>query len=309
MLDKETIIDEIKRVVRLLGREDISRDEFLSNTQIISRKDLENIFRGWAYAFEAAGFKPNRHYSISDEELFNEYTNLLKKLGHYPLGSLGIKEINNNSIYSGSTFKKRFKGLKNFAIEYQKWAKNKNREIFKKSLKLNTVQQSEKISEEGVVSVRNTSRYYNGKAAEFLVIAELLFRGYNAQIMPVDEGLDVFAVKEKSLYLIQIKHSSYDTPSISRQIQITLSSLDRNKGLNVFYILVLSRKEPSQRDFLILPYSKIDELIRNGMIKKIVDAKKISFKVVHTTPENAFIEKMGAANDVSRYLNAWDILL
>jgi hypothetical protein len=127
--------------------------------------------------------------------------------------------------------------------------------------------------------------------------------------MPVDEGLDVFAVKEKSLYLIQIKHSSYDTPSISRQIQITLSSLDRNKGLNVFYILVLSRKEPSQRDFLILPYSKIDELIRNGIIKKIVDAKKISFKVAHTTPENAFIEKMGAANDVSRYLNAWDILL
>ena len=83
--------------------------------------------------------------------------------------------------------------------------------------------------------------------------------------------------------MFQVKHSDYEKPSESRPIQITTSSLERNKGLNVFYILVLSRKQPSQRDFLILPYSKIDELIKIGTIKQENKAQHISFKVL---PDN-----------------------
>ena len=153
------------------------------------------------------------------------------------------------------------------------------------------------------------SRFYYGNAAAYLVVAELLFRGYNAQKLPVDEGLDVFAVKNKELYLLQVKHSDYEKPSESRPIQITNSSLERNKGLNVFYILVLSRKQPSQRDFLILPYSKIDELIKIGAIKQENKAQHISFKVLHKNPNDAFIGEYKEKCDVSRYLNAWDVLL
>lgn len=311
MLDKQIIIDEINRVIKLLGRADISRDEFLSNSQIISRADLEKVFRGWARAFEAAGYKPLNHNSISNEELFQEYARLLKLLGHYPLGIQGQKEINDNSKYSAGVFKKRFEGgLKAFAAEYLKWTK-------KNLPKSVSIKDKIKINEEVRVIISNAiieynpqgKRFYNGKAAEYLVVAELLFRGYNAQGLPVDEGLDVFAVKEKVLYLIQVKHSDYQKPSESGLIQLTVSSLERNRGVNVFYILVLSRKEPTQRDFLIMPYSKIDELIKVGVIKHDNKAKHISFKILHNTQKDAFIGEYKEKCNVSRYLNAWDVLL
>lgn len=313
MLDKNIVIDEIRRVVNLLGREDIARDEFLENTQIISVRDLERVFSGWSEAFTAAGYKPLKWHRISDEDLFIEYSRLLKLLGHYPLGVTGYKEINDNSKYSAAVYKRRFKGgLKGFAVEYIKWTKNNKSESV--NIK-DTIRIEEKVDVDIKAPLLETQslpqgkRFFNGKAAEYLVISELLFRGYNAQSLPVDEGLDVFAVKGKSLYLIQVKHSEYDKASESKQIQITISSLERNRGLNVFYILVLSRKEPSLRDFLILPYSKVDELIKIGVIQQLENAKHINFKVLHKTPQDAYIGEYKDASNVSRYLNAWDVLL
>ena len=320
MDNKDIIIDEIRRVVNLLGREDITRNEFLENTQIVSVHDLESTFGGWSDAFLAAGFKPAKWHSISNEDLLKEYSRLLKLLGHYPLGVSGYKEISDNSKYRGGVYKKRFPGgLKQFAIEYLKWVKTNSKEkvdvvVKPETLKIeveDNIVVADAISTEtlSVDKSQLKSRFYYGNAAEYLVVAELLFRGYNAQKLPVDEGLDVFAVKNKELYLLQVKHSDYEKPSESRPIQITNSSLERNKGLNVFYILVLSRKQPSQRDFLILPYSKIDELIKIGAIKQENKAQHISFKVLHKNPNDAFIGEYKEKCDVSRYLNAWDVLL
>jgi len=320
MDNKDIIVDEIRRVVNLLGREDITRNEFLENTQIVSVRDLENTFGGWSDAYLATGFKPTKWHSISNEDLFKEYSRLLKLLGHYPLGVTGYKEISDNSKYRGGVYKKRFSGgLKQFAIEYLKWLKTNSNEkvdvvVKPETLKIeveDNIVVADAISTEtlSVDKSQLKSRFYYGNAAEYLVVAELLFRGYNAQKLPVDEGLDVFAVKNKELYLLQVKHSDYEKPSESRPIQITNSSLERNKGLNVFYILVLSRKQPSQRDFLILPYSKIDELIKIGAIKQENKAQHISFKVLHKNPNDAFIGEYKEKCDVSRYLNAWDVLL
>lgn len=310
--NKDIIIDEIRRVVDLLGREDITRNEFLENTQIVSTRDLESVFGGWSDAFLAAGYKPVKWHSISNEDLFKEYSRLLKLLGHYPLGVSGYKEINNNSIYRAGVYKKRFKGgLKGFAIQYLKWAKTNLKGEDRKVIKQKRAIGEEKTSVEtpSIETSVSKSRFYYGNAAEYLVVSELLFRGYNAQKLPVDEGLDVFAVKDRRLYLLQVKHSQYKKPSESRPIKITISSLERNKGLNVFYVLVLSRKEPSKRDFLILPYSKIDELIKIGVLQQLDNAKHISFKVLHKTPQDAYISEYKDSSNVSRYLNAWDVLL
>ena len=315
MDNKDIIVDEIRRVVNLLGREDITRNEFLENTQIVSVRDLENTFGGWSDAYLAAGFKPTKWHSISNEDLFKEYSRLLKLLGHYPLGVTGYKEISDNSKYRGGVYKKRFSGgLKQFAIEYLKWLKTNSNEkvdvvIKPKPLKIEVHEEIETIDTVSIEGPKSKNRFYYGNAAEYLVVSELLFRGYNAQKLPVDEGLDVFAVKNKELYLLQVKHSEYEKPSESRSIQITISSLERNKGSNVFYILVLSRKQPSQRDFLILPYSKVDELIKIGAIKQENKAQHISFKVLHKNPNDAFIGDYKERCEVSRYLNAWDVLL
>ncbi len=315
MDNKNVIINEIQRVIGLLGREDITRDEFLENTQIVSKRDLENTFGGWSNAYLKAGFKPIKWHSISNEDLFKEYSRLLKILGHYPLGIRGYKEISDNSRYRGGVYKKRFSGgLKQFAIEYLKWLKTNSSEkiditIKPEPIKIRINAEAAKIDAKSIDNQKSKNRFYYGNAAEYLVVSELLFRGYNAQKLPVDEGLDVFAIKNKELYLIQVKHSEYEKPSESGLIKITLSSFEKNKGLNVFYILVLSRKQLSQRDFLILPYSKIDELIKNGVIKRIAEAQHISFKVLHKNPNDAFIGEYEEKCNVSRYLNAWDVLL
>ena len=208
MDNKDIIIDEIRRVVNLLGREDITRNEFLENTQIVSVQDLESTFGGWSDAFLAAGFKPAKWHSISNEDLLKEYSRLLKLLGHYPLGVSGYKEISDNSKYRGGVYKKRFPGgLKQFAIEYLKWVKTNSKEkvdvvVKPETLKIeveDNIVVADAISTEtlSVDKSQLKSRFYYGNAAEYLVVAELLFRGYNAQKLPVDEGLDVFAVKNK----------------------------------------------------------------------------------------------------------------
>ncbi len=85
-------------------------------------------------------------------------------------------------------------------------------------------------------------------------------------------------------------------------------SFERNKKSNVYYIFVLER-ETIQRDFLLLPFIKIDELIRNGTINKVDGSKQVSFRILHKDSETAYVNKITDACDVSRFLNAWDVLL
>ncbi|MBI2355705.1 MAG: hypothetical protein HYV13_00680 [Candidatus Doudnabacteria bacterium] len=46
---------------------------------------------------------------------------------------------------------------------------------------------------------------FTGKGGEAAVMSELLFRGFNANILPVDYGVDIAAIKEARTYLIQVK--------------------------------------------------------------------------------------------------------
>lgn len=44
---------------------------------------------------------------------------------------------------------------------------------------------------------------YIGKAGECAVLSELMFRGYNANVMLIDEGIDIIAEKNNVYYYIQ----------------------------------------------------------------------------------------------------------
>ena len=54
--------------------------------------------------------------------------------------------------------------------------------------------------EQEVESEETTQSQYIGTAGEHLVVSELLFRGYNASTMSVDEGLDIVATKDNKLF-------------------------------------------------------------------------------------------------------------
>jgi Holliday junction resolvase-like predicted endonuclease len=48
---------------------------------------------------------------------------------------------------------------------------------------------------------------FTGKAGECAVLSELLFRGYNANLMMVDDGVDIVASKNNIYYFLQVKTS------------------------------------------------------------------------------------------------------
>ncbi len=312
---KITITEQMKRVAQLLDRDKFGRAEFFKNSEIpITRDDIENAFGSFANAMKLAGLRPQRHHKISTEELFKAYETASEKLGHFPLGHKGEAELYEITSISGYSFRERFKGgLKSFLFEFKNWKLNKeSKDIDVTGIKEEIVS----LVDDKQVSVKIESEYfdnkqrYAGRGAENLVVAELLFRGFNAQILQVDEGIDVFAINKKKneLYLIQVKHSHYENPKRSGSISLTVSSFEKNKKSNVYYIFVLER-EMNKHDFLILPFHKVDELIKNGSMNKADDSKQISFCVLHKDDEDVFISKIGESSSVSRYLNAWDVLL
>ncbi len=69
-------------------------------------------------------------------------------------------------------------------------------------------QEDEEKEEQKTEELEPISTQYVGKAGEHLVVSELLFKGYNASIMSVDEGLDIVATKGERLYNIQVKTST-----------------------------------------------------------------------------------------------------
>ncbi len=52
---------------------------------------------------------------------------------------------------------------------------------------------------------------YTGKAGEAAVISEMLFYGFNASAMTVDDGIDVVASKNNKYYHIQVKTANPST--------------------------------------------------------------------------------------------------
>jgi hypothetical protein len=278
----------------------------------LTRRDIEKEFGSFAEAMVAADLKPVKWSKVSDEQLFKAYDEAYKKLGHFPLGHPGEEELEKLTDFSGGVFRKRFGGLKNFLFEFKNW----ELESSGNELKI-AVSEDAPVSKTLTVSAtelkteyfENKGRYV-GQASENLVVAELIFRGFNAGILQVDEGIDVFAmnIKKNELYLIQVKHSYYDCPNRSGSITITVSSFEKNKKSNVYYIFVLERRV-NKRDFLILPFYKVDELIKNGTINVVANSKQTSFNILHKGEEDAFVSKISELTDVSRYLNAWDVLL
>lgn len=303
---KKIILEELKKVAKIIGKDRFRREDFYKHSTVpITQNDIESNFGSFANAMKLANLRPQKHHKLSNEELFVAYDKAFEELGHYPLGHPGETELEKLTSIAGGTFRKRFGGLKNFLFEYKNWILEKRTVTKQHSISAKANISKPRIVQNEIEYFDNKQRYI-GKAAENLVVAELLFRGFNAQILQVDEGIDVFATntKKNELYLIQVKHTYYVNPNRSRPVSITASSFEKNKKSNVYYILVLERGI-NKRDFLILPFMKVDELIENRSINKNEDSTKMIITVTHEGDEHASVGKA----DVSRYLNAWDILL
>lgn len=118
---------------------------------------------------------------------------------------------------------------------------------------------------------------YTGKAGESAVISELLFYGFNASAMAVDDGIDVVASKDNNYFHIQVKTSN-STENSGFGFTIKRSSFYSKDSFQTFYIFVIREKDDRRyyNDYLILPSSQVRQLIEVGIIK---DAQSLSIRI------------------------------
>ena len=225
--------------------------------------------------------------SIPNEDLLNYLRDLRNKLGHNPR----VWDIDHDEElykkYSEKKFtwriyKSRFKGLRK-AIE----------QIEPQDINHKETRLDEKAEIENPEFFQNKNRFF-GKAAELHVTAELMYRGFQAANIPVDEGLDILAVKSNKTFYFQVKHKDLNN---NEHISITRSSFERRGGGDVYYIFVLLSGDV--RNFLIIPYHIVNDWIRTGLAEE--KEKGYSF----------FIKKYGGEyklKDIilNKYLDRWE---
>lgn len=104
---------------------------------------------------------------------------------------------------------------------------------------------------------------FTGKAGEFAVVSELLFWGYNASAMSVDDGIDVVASKDNKYFHIQVKTAA-EQEGGRFNFSIKYPSFQKHHSSSMFYVFVLRRN--LSNEYVIIPSSYLQVLISSGKI-------------------------------------------
>ena len=145
------------------------------------------------------------------------------------------------------------------------------------------------------------STQFTGKAGEYAVMSELLFFGFNASVMTVDDGIDVVASRGGSYFHIQVKTANA-TAGNKFQFKITKRAFGSKDAAATFYVLVIRICENSRNtcEYLILPSNEIRRLVDKGVVK---DGESITLSVDRERG-NRFV--MNKVEDVTWALNRFD---
>lgn len=144
---------------------------------------------------------------------------------------------------------------------------------------------------------------YTGKAGEYGLISELLFRGFNASIMPVDTGIDVVASKDGKYFHIQVKTSNVNKNK-KYQFSISRDSFKANVSSSTFYVLIMRRyiNQLWRSDYFVLPNNDIERFVAVGVV-----TDSSTYTLVIDPSNNRFLLNNGK-EDLSFFLNNFDIL-
>ena len=148
----------------------------------------------------------------------------------------------------------------------------------------------------------NTSSGFMGTGGEFAVASELLFQGFNASIMSVDTGIDVVAVKNKKTYNVQVKTSTQYNIGLY-MFDIRKVSLDKHNFPNVYYIFVL--RDDDKNQYVIFPMTEIEKSIKEKYFYFVKSHGKYRVRFKFYKDKLTLGKKN---NDISKYLNNWDII-
>ena len=163
----------------------------------------------------------------------------------------------------------------------------------------NRVPDGPKVTEQPIVSTQ-----YTGKAGEHAVISELLFFGFNASEMAVDDGIDIVASRDNSYFHIQVKTGNATVDDFAT-FTISRKTFEAKHSHQTFYVLVLRRagKARHSNDFVILPSSELKRLLDS---KVLTSGEKISLRI-SVNDKCRFI--LNADHDVTDHVNRFDAIV
>lgn len=131
-ITREQLIEEIKKVAKKLGKETLSRKEFVSNSEIHSDGPILKFFDNWNEAVEEAGLIPHtENRKIDENELFIEMEKVFLSSG----GICVRAKFNKLSKYHSGTYERRFGRWNNSLKAFSNWLENNNKDFpFKNQL-------------------------------------------------------------------------------------------------------------------------------------------------------------------------------
>lgn len=135
-----------------------------------------------------------------------------------------------------------------------------------------------------------------GKGGEYLVAGRLILHGFNASLLGVDEGLDIVAIKDGSMYGVQVKTANKSAKGYVADISV--GAYERTNRGNTFYVFVLLG-EPERH--VILPFHAMEGLIDSGHIKTIPKSNR--YRAIFTKDGNKVL--LGK-KDIKLYVDNWD---
>lgn len=145
---------------------------------------------------------------------------------------------------------------------------------------------------------------FEGRAGECAVMSELIFRGYNANMMMVDEGVDVIAVRDNIYYFIQVKTTYMRDGRIRSQVDF--DRFNQYKGAQIRYFIV-ARYTDSKGDernmFFQFTPEKLNDAIYQHCVKKSDDKVyiKIKFNEMTGAPILYDEREMDASYNLNRF--------
>lgn len=155
------------------------------------------------------------------------------------------------------------------------------------------------------VEVATIGTAYVGTAGECAVMSELLFRGYNANRMMVDDGVDIIAAKDNIYYYIQVKTTSVREGRI--YARINKDSFGRYNKPQCRYIIVARYKKNNieQNMFFVFNASDIEQAAYERCINQGEEAFSIKIKFDEHTGEPILYDDK--QKNISWNLNRFDL--
>jgi hypothetical protein len=179
------------------------------------------------------------------------------------------------------------------------YALNKKKESIADPKKEEAIQVIEKAEDDK----QKIESSFTGVAGEYLVCSELLFRGFNASMMSVDDGVDIVAVKDERLYAVQVKAANLSATDVYN-FNVRKVSFERHDSSHTYYIFVLHESN-GKNDFLILPYLEMQKKIHEKAILEVWQGKLYRV-VIKFRDGHVYLGSMDHNTDY--FLNNWDVI-